>query len=49
MKEFLKRHNISKYRNNIDVKVANGNLSPGDKIGYIVYADGRRVETRYET
>ena len=49
MKEFLKRHNISKYRNNIDVKVANGNLSPGDKIGYIVYADGRRAETRYGT
>lgn len=46
-KQYLKSHGITKFRNNIDVKVANGNLSPGDKIGYIVYADGRRVETRY--
>lgn len=41
--EFLKEHNISWHRNNIDIRTANGKLHKGCVIGRIYYIGGNTV------
>ena len=44
-KEYLKRHGIKRYRNNIDIIYANGkSIVPGTYIGFVEYEDGTLQE-----
>ena len=43
-KEYLEKHNIKRFRNNIDIRTATGGIKYGDCVGYVVYQDGRKEE-----
>ena len=42
-KEYLEELGIKKYKNNLLIIEANGQMFPGREIGYIEYTDGRKV------
>ena len=41
-KEYLEKHGIKKFRNNVDIKTANKGIKTGDCVGYIIYKNGTK-------
>ena len=46
-KEYMKRHRIRKYRNNVDIRRKKGVLKRGCCVGYIYFEDGEYRELIY--